>query len=297
MKRWLKWLVALIFATEFVLLRVGLIQGRLALAVVALVEGSGTIWGWWRIALAVRRYRRDRAVGLHVWAALDDGLASVFPRRVARLLTLEMRLWASLLAWVARRHHRFGTDAFGYARQSSLGVFLLVIVFTAPVEPLIPELLIPWTWARLALLVLDIYTALWLVGLYASLVALPHRLDADGVTARYGVLAEATIAYTAIESVASEKRPAPKGRDGLRLLPAENAAYFSVGGATNVTLRLRSPQSVRRAFGNPISVTTLHIAADEPARFVGALRGRLPAVSEPAAHSPALTSRAGGTDW
>src|SRR3712207_7398712 len=42
-----------------------------------------------QVVLAVRRYRRDRAAGLDLWAALEDGLAVLLPRPLARLRSEE----------------------------------------------------------------------------------------------------------------------------------------------------------------------------------------------------------------
>jgi hypothetical protein len=58
------------------------------------------------------------------------------------------------------------------------------------VEILLGELLMPWGWLRLVVLVASVYALVWVFGFYGSMVVLPHRLEAHGLRARCGALAE-----------------------------------------------------------------------------------------------------------
>ena len=82
------------------------------------------------------------------------------------------------------------------------------LIVSAPMELLVVHLLAlafsPWGWLKWALLALGVYAILWLLGLYASLVALPHRLEGEGLRLRHGVLAEGFVPYGEIETVAAQ---------------------------------------------------------------------------------------------
>jgi hypothetical protein len=56
-----------------------------------------------------------------------------------------------------------------------------MVAFTTAVELLVLEPLAPRVWLRISLLVLGLYVLLWIFGLYASLVTLPHRLEESGL--------------------------------------------------------------------------------------------------------------------
>ena len=62
-----------------------------------------------------------------------------------------------------------------------MALILVMVAFTTAVELLVLELLAPRVWLRLYLLVLGLYVLLWIFGLYASLVTLPHRLEDGGL--------------------------------------------------------------------------------------------------------------------
>lgn len=62
-----------------------------------------------------------------------------------------------------------------------MALILVMVAFTTAVELLVLELLAPRVWLRISLLVLGLYVLLWIFGLYASLVTLPHRLEERGL--------------------------------------------------------------------------------------------------------------------
>ena len=86
--------------------------------------------------VALRRYRGRRAVGADVWSGLEDAVTVYLPRKLARLVVLEPRLWICLVRWIARRGRR-GPGSFPYARRSLFPLVAVVVLFTLPVEVLV----------------------------------------------------------------------------------------------------------------------------------------------------------------
>lgn len=196
----------------------------------------------------------------------------VLARGLAHIAVVEARIVVCLFRWPLRRRHAL--DDFPYHGESAVGVFVLAVLFSAPVEALILALLLPWGWLRSAALALEVCSLVWMCGFAASLKLLQHRLDASGVRLYYGALAEVYVPYTLIAEVERERCTAPGGRDGCRFVASENATYFTVGGKTDVVLRLREPISVQRTLTASPATRTLHVAVDEPDHFVTVLRKR-----------------------
>ncbi len=241
----------------------------LALAVLELLLLAAAAWSGVRIW---QRYRSTRAEGLDVWQALEDGLTVLLPRRAASFVALEPRIWYCLFRWLFRR--RSDADTFRYNQGSSIGVFVIALLFSAPVETLLFELLLPWHWLKVLFLILDIYSIIWLLGFVASLAVLPHRMTASGLHVYYGIGAHGFLPYAAIAGV-RRQRLTVSGRDGCHLDAEREAASLSVGGVTTVTLHLSHPVTLRRIFDSTPPIATLHLAVDEPERFVSALDRRL----------------------
>ncbi|HEU4792059.1 MAG TPA: hypothetical protein VFS96_00205, partial [Nitrolancea sp.] len=233
-----------------------------------------TILATRQIITAFRRYRANRAAGFNPWQALEEGLTVFFPRKVARIISLEPRLWVYLGQWIFRRRPP-SPDEFAYRKRSIMGVLLIVAVLTAPGEILLWEILIPWNWLRLVLLILSLYALLWIFAFYASLVVLPHRLKLEVALLHFGALAEGKIPYSSIDSVKVDERKAPDGREGIRLSPDKTTAYIGVGGKTDVTIQLREPLALSGLVGPTSPVITVCIAADEPERLARELGVRI----------------------
>ena len=279
MKRFGKWLLPILVLLNIVLVRANIFAVRDAIILTIALEGLLSLIGARQLFVTWRSYRRDRRADFAPGAALERAFTTVLPQPVARLLALEARLWGTLIRWLTRRWGG-GPGAFSYGRRSPIGLLVGFVVLTTPLELLLWELLIPWTWLRLALFVLGIYGLIWIVGLYASVKVSPHRLADRGVCANYGLLASVWIPYDAIGAITIEQRSAPKSAEGVQIVRAERetakeeghtAAFVAVGGKTDVTIALTHPLAIERLFGPTAPVTTIHLAADDPAGFVAAV--------------------------
>lgn len=226
MKRALKWALPILIVIEVGLIWSGRLDLKDALIAVAAIEMLLVVTVIGEILLVARRYRRGRSEGLDFWTALEGGLATIMPRKLARVSVMEPRLFACLARWALRRL-RPAEGEFGYHRKSQLGYIVLMVVMTAPVEVLVFEILIPWAWLRWTLLFLSVYAIFWILGFHASLAALPHRLESGGVRLRYGLFAEVLVPYAGISGVERAARRAPKPGEGLHTAPDEGAAYLA----------------------------------------------------------------------
>ena len=273
-ERALKWLLPTLVLTEAALVWSGVLSVRDAVIVVAGIEVLLTLIGARQMFVAMRRYRQGRGSGLDAWSALEDGLAVVLPRKVARIVVLEPRLWVCLFRWVFRRT-KLREGEFGYHKRSTMDMLVLLVVLVGPVEALALHLLVPWAWLRWSLLAVEVYGTFWILGFYASLSALPHRIEEAGVRLRYGAFARVFVPYTEIESVGRAVLRAPGGGDGLRAAPEEEAAYFAITGKTNLTLGLKAPQTIEGLFRSVGPVGRIHLWADEPKLFARELDLRL----------------------
>ncbi len=274
LKRVLRWMPLMVLVVDAVLVVTGVLKRGAGVGVGAGVESLLWLLAVPRLVLAVGAYRRDRTAGLDPWSALEDGLVVLLPRSVARLIALEPQIYAALWRWVFwRRPSR--DDEFAYRKRSWLGVVLAMLLFTTPVELLLPELLVPWAWVRWGVALVGVYGVLWIAGLQASLVTLPHRIACDGLRLHYGVLARAHIPYAAITSVALERRKAPGKRDGLYISADDDAAFLQVGGETDVALQLATPYKLRGLRGPTHPVMCIYLAADDAPRFVRTVRQHL----------------------
>lgn len=278
MKRALRVLVHLGVLTGVILVWSGVVDPGDAVLLAVGLEGLLFLVGAGVLVLVARRYRRERGAGLEPWRALEDGLSLVLPGVIARLVLHELRLLVSLFRWTFRRV-RLAEEEFAYHKRSLLRAITPLVLVSAPMELIVVHVLAlafsPWWWLKWVLLFLGVYATLWLLGLYASLVALPYRLEAKGLRLRYGLMADGFVPYTQIEEVMRRDYKAPTPGDGLSYSREEDALYLATDGKTDVALRLSATQSMRGFLRDTERASHIYLAVDEPARFVRDLRRRI----------------------
>ncbi|MBT2412976.1 hypothetical protein J7I94_20850 [Streptomyces sp. ISL-12] len=187
--------------------------------------------------------------------------------RVARALVRhELRLLASLGLWVARRTHGATAAArvFGYTRGQ--GAMAFGVAFVCVVEAVgMSVLLRDWPAAHHVVLVLDVYTVLFVVGLHAASVVRPHVLDPDAgvLRVRRALHADLRIPLELIGSVRRELR--------MTHAPADGELDLAVGSQTSVTLLLERPVVHVGFLGQRSEVRVVRCHADDAAGFVRAV--------------------------
>jgi hypothetical protein len=267
------WLLPVVVLIEAGLVVSGrLTLGSAALVIVALELLLALVAIRGAIA-AARSLRASRAANRDPWMAAEEAFAQLLPRRVARMVLLEVRLLTTLAGRVCGRQGRAAGQTFSYHRPMSMliwGAFVLVGVEGAVVEVVL-SLALPrtaWPWIVLAV---HVYGLLWLAGLQASLITRPHELTAGALHVRDGIFTEVVIPYTAITGARLAQQN-NVGRSGLKISPTEQSAMLAYGNA-GVALSLDPDQPIEvngRTLGTPL--TRLSISADRPRDLVQALQ-------------------------
>ncbi|MEV6111666.1 hypothetical protein AB0L59_03905 [Streptomyces sp. NPDC052109] len=185
---------------------------------------------------------------------------------VGRLARHEARLFASLALWLARRTQgTAGGRGFGYTRGQ--GATTAGLVFVCVVETIgVSVMLRDTAAAHDVLLVLDIYTVLFVVGLHAACVVRPHVLTSQALRVRYGAHVDLRIPLDAIAAVRRATRMTHE--------PAEGVLNLAVGSQTSVELELAEPVTHRSFLGRPRQVSVVRLHADDPAGLVRCLMPR-----------------------
>ncbi|MBL1081026.1 hypothetical protein JK359_03390 [Streptomyces actinomycinicus] len=184
-------------------------------------------------------------------------------RTLYRLARHEMRLFASLPLWLARRTQgTAGGRAFGYVRGQ--GAMMLGLAFVCVVETVgMAVLLRGVPVAHEVMLVLDVYTVLFLTGLHAACAVRPHVLTPDALRVRYGAHVDLRIPLASIGAVRRETRTTHE--------PAEGTLDLAVGSRTTVTLELTEPLVHTSVLGRRKRVSVVRLYADDAGTLVRAL--------------------------
>lgn len=197
----------------------------------------------------------------------------------------EVRLMASLLMWAARRRHGVGGGrAFGYARGQ--GAVMAGFAFVCVVETFTMSVLLrDWPTAHAVVLVLDVYTIVFVVGLYAAWQVRPHVLDGDALRVRHAAHVDVRIPLDRIAAVRHETRTTHERADGELNVP--------VGSQTSVTLELTEPVPHVTFLGRRREVDVVRLHADDARDLVQAVQARVQAAARARSAPSPLSDRPG----
>ncbi|MCT7351866.1 hypothetical protein N4P33_06720 [Streptomyces sp. 15-116A] len=180
------------------------------------------------------------------------------------LVRHEVRLLHSLVLWAARRTHgTAGGTAFGYARGQ--GPMMFGFAFVCVIETVAMSVLLrDWPVVERAVLVLDVYGVVIVVGMHAASVVRPHVLYDDGsLRIRNAGHVDVRVPLELVASVRRELRTTHEKADGELNLP--------IGAQTSVTVELTEPVTHVTFLGRRQPVRVLRFHADDATGLVRAL--------------------------
>ncbi len=194
---------------------------------------------------------------------------------------------AGLLRWILRRHQANAPGSFAYhrGRQIIVFTFLGLCALEGIGTHLVLLLIVGSRWWVWTIFALDMYTLIWILGLYAAMVVLPHRIEADVLRLRHGYLAELVVPRDAVRGARAVTGGQTK--NGKLMVDGTGRGVFC-SGETSVAIDL-DPEFPLYLDGLRVTeaVTTLHVTVDAPRAFVDQLTSsRMPATIMTAAVRP-----------
>jgi hypothetical protein len=195
---------------------------------------------------------------------------------VLRFVTHEVRLMASLVRWASRRRHGVdGADAF-FSHGRDQAIMMYGLTFACVVETVaLSYLLADWPVIHTVLLIVDVYTVLFVLGLHAASVTRPHVLADGALRIRQAAHVDVLVPLDQIESIRRETRFTHEKKDGELNLP--------IGSQTSITLALTEPVNAPKFLGSPCPVKVIRLHADDPKALYDAVaQARTAPATQPA---------------
>ncbi len=243
---------------------------RLLLPSIVVIEGIGLAGhAMWQVRLgtavaleitfvvvAIRALRRKGGELPEIGIA--RALEALVPAAIARLAAIELVIVGLAARFVAGGWRRPTPAGFTYHRENGLRMMLPMLPLLAVGDILLLELVIlphAALWLRIVLHVLAGYGLVWLIGLYASARARPHRLVDGRLELHRGVLRRAVVEVAQIASV----MPLPSFADDWKKRAyLKGTVRLDLGAAHVLELKLRDG-------------TRMIVGVDDPAAFTAAV--------------------------
>lgn len=213
---------------------------------------------------------------------------------VRRLIVGEMRMLSTLPVALARRLRTPRGETFACHRGSHELGFAIALLPAMLAEGVVVHLLLPdaWFWPQVVLASLHVYGVVMLLSWAAGERTHPHRLRDGMLELRGGQLYRVRVPASQVAGVEAARRRDgqrtglvlgdPVQPDGQRTshVAGGTPARLAVSGRTDLLLHFAGPVVLERPLGDPLELTELAIAVDDPARFVAAVESARVAVPE-----------------
>ncbi|GHG47832.1 hypothetical protein [Streptomyces griseocarneus] len=279
MVRVLKWVAFTVIAVQLTLVATGVLD--LADAVL-IATGVEILTGVLALGLAVAArvvYRRLRRSGVPRWDAFLEAAGTVLPRPMLTLIRHELGGVMSI-ALLVRGRKDVPADATVIRYGANQKIFLLVMMFTGPLEIFLAELLVPWPWLRTVLLILGIYGVLWLFGVYAGVHTRPHYIDGERLMIRTGHLAAVSVDVGAVRSVRRETHDSYQGEKAKGMVSVKDGVVAVPGMSGTVLAVALGPETPVRVQGRgTVLARALRFDADELESAIRTIKERVEARS------------------
>jgi hypothetical protein len=192
-----------------------------------------------------------------------------------RAILMELRGYQSIYRFMFRRPKvPAGAEGFSY-HQPILAIMIVFIVVSAVEVVVVDRIVHRWTYIRLPLLIISIWGLVWMLGLLFGMLARPHAVGPDGIRVRYGSEVDIPIAWNDVYSVTRRKQVIQDKQPKVTI--DENGVatlHMRIQNETNIEVRLERRVPLKLPHGIE-SVCTVKLYADDPTRFMDAVRSHI----------------------
>jgi hypothetical protein len=199
-----------------------------------------------------------------------------FAGHLAKRATLiEVRGYQSIYRFLFRRP-KVPAGAEGFSYHKPILAIMIVFIVVSVVEVVVVDRIVNrWTYIRIPVLIISIWGLVWMLGLLFGMLVRPHAVGPDGIRVRYGSEVDIPIAWNDVDSVTSRKQ-AVQDKQPKVTIDHNGAAtlHMRIQNETNIEVRLERPIPLKLPHGTE-TVSTVRLYADDPKRFMDAVRSRI----------------------
>ena len=179
------------------------------------------------------------------------------------VVLFEVAIYVALWRWIARRPAvPASATPIPYSRIAAPVVWLFI--WGSAIEVVALDLVVHhfgWTAVRVPLLVLGIWSLMWMVGILAAMRTRPHVLTSTDLRLRAGLRGELVVPLAAVDRVTTGESELSSTMKSYETI--DDALLVGVSGRTNVQLTLREPTTLLTPKG-AVRVERVGMWVDEP---------------------------------
>ncbi|MDN5214803.1 hypothetical protein QQ020_22175 [Fulvivirgaceae bacterium BMA12] len=214
-----------------------------------------------KVGSAIRKYKTLKSSTPDFFIALKDTCYEILPKKLVLPFATEVAVfYYGFVDWKTRELNK---NEFSYHKNSGTPALMGAIIFMIVIETFVLHMLIERWSINVAwiLSILSAYTAVQFLGFAKSLARRPISLNNKSLTLRYGIMNEAEIHYSEIDTVTLSKKDLEKDKLTKRLSPLGELEGH------NVIIKLKRENTLTGLYGIKKKFKVIGFHIDEPNDF------------------------------
>lgn len=248
-----------------------------SLLIPAILECFFIIYCLLNIVKLIKRYKTLKKAGWETFDALQKSFELVLTPRLARLATIEPRLYYAL--YLSYKHKRDENHSQFMTRINAYAFFVKVIILLCLLEIAAVSLLLPNKWLiwKLIHLILGLWAILWLWSDYRAMGLYHHLITPEGMRFRLGLRYDRSISWEDIQFVRKTFRAPPDGALMPQIAKKDQGLfYLGAGEACNLEIHLKEPCCFPGMINDFKNVKRLLLSLEEPDDFISRIHAIQP---------------------
>lgn len=247
---------------------------RYFIFIAAGIEAAFFATAIFNIRKIIKRYRQLKSEGLNFVNSLQGALETVSPPAIAKLSTMEPRLYYALYCSLRQSNSPPSEKAFA-SKMSNFGFFTKAFAFLGLLETLAVQLIVPdkwWVWKTVHLVIV-VWAFVFIISYYRSMLAFTHVLNREKLLLRMGVSCEGGISLGQITKFTGCTKVVPDFGLGP-VVPKEEPGtlYIAAGENCNVMIDLETPQTFSGLVRDFKNISRVYLSLQQPEDFIRELK-------------------------
>ncbi|MEM7549874.1 MAG: hypothetical protein AAF363_09370 [Bacteroidota bacterium] len=217
-----------------------------------------------------KSFKENGLETLDFYDRIKSASGEILPSKISNFFAMETAtFYYGFFSWKKRTTR---DNEFTYHKESGVVYVLSTIIFMVVAETLILHLVIQ-LWSQtvaVILTILSIYTGLQLFGMTRSLFFRPIQLNEDDLKLKFGIMAEAIIPISEIESIEQTSRDFQDDEQIRNLSP-----FGELGGSYNFILHLKNERILHSLYGMKKSFKSIAFHIDDRLKFESQIQSKM----------------------
>lgn len=229
--------------------------------ILPIIELSVLSYVIYNVRKGIKSYKQKKGISIDFFTTLKNTCYEILPKNVVIPVVTEIAVfYYGFIYWKKRE---LKENEFSYHKDSGTITLLIAIIFIVAIETFVLHTLLT-KWSNLTawiLTFLSIYSGIQIFGFLKSMFKRPISIENDKLFLRYGIMNEATINFTNIESIEISSKDIELTKETRKL------SFLGELESHNIIIQLKEENTLTGLYGIKRKFKNIAFYVDDKVEF------------------------------